>query len=285
MADHFRLTAAASPRTAPTFESDFAELWRLYDFRPEYPSEAVSAIATLAEAQPANKIIVEVGAGTGLFTRPLARHLNGTRKIVALEPSADMRQRGISLSAGVPGGEAIDYVDGLAEALPVGAGSTCLVVAACAVHRFDRAKFYDECRRVLVPDGALAFVEYRLSGDGPAEDIYGMIENNLPGYQRGAHTNATGQYETVDLQGEMLATGAFTRIRRSFCDFEIAWSHDDFVGFVRSLTPVMKAVRLHGAETMEAHIDAIFDRYSAERSSVGVNFRCELVQAACYRRA
>jgi SAM-dependent methyltransferase len=116
--------------------------------RPSYP---MAALAELADALPlqAGRTVVDLGAGTGKFTRLLA--LTGA-EVTAVEPVAEMRERlaellpGISVTAGTA--EATGLPDCCADA----------VVAAQSWHWFQEAEALAEVERLLRPGGALALV-------------------------------------------------------------------------------------------------------------------------------
>ncbi len=92
---------------------------------------------------------LEIGAGTGLFTRSLARRVP---HVAALEPDARMRA---VLAARTPG---VEVLEGHAEALPVADGSYDVVTAQSAWHWVDEARAIPEVARVLRPGGRLALV-------------------------------------------------------------------------------------------------------------------------------
>jgi SAM-dependent methyltransferase len=54
----------------------------------------------------------------------------------------------------------IAFSEGVAEDMPFAGDTDRAVVAATAAHWFDRPAFYPEARRVLVPGGVIAIVEY-----------------------------------------------------------------------------------------------------------------------------
>ncbi len=88
--------------------------------------------------------------GTGKLTRLLVP--SGAR-IVALEPVAgDAGEAG----DGDRGADAVEIVDGTAEAIPLPAGSVDAVVVAQAFHWFDAIRALSEIHRVLRPGGTPA---------------------------------------------------------------------------------------------------------------------------------
>lgn len=115
----------------------------LYDrARPSYPSEAARWM--LGE-RPLR--VVDLGAGTGKFTRVVAAL---GHEVVAVEPDAGMRRR---LAEGTPG---VVALAGSAEAIPLEDGSADAVVAAQSFHWFDTGEARAEIARVLRPGGVLA---------------------------------------------------------------------------------------------------------------------------------
>lgn len=116
--------------------------------RPSYP---LAALAALADAVPLERgrTVVDLGAGTGKFTRLLA--LTGA-EVLAVEPVAEMRERLAELLPGVA------VTDGTAEATGLPAACADAVVAAQSWHWFEAAAALAEVERLLRPGGALALV-------------------------------------------------------------------------------------------------------------------------------
>jgi SAM-dependent methyltransferase len=94
-------------------------------------------------------IMVELGAGTGIFTRQLIKL---GQSVIAVEPVVSMR----SLLADVV--PEADIRIGAAENIPVDTGAAHSVVASQSFHWVDYRKALDEIHRVLRPSGHLVTV-------------------------------------------------------------------------------------------------------------------------------
>lgn len=124
--------------------------------RPPYPPEAVDWLVP-----DAARAVVDLGAGTGKLTRALRAP---GRELVAVEPSAGMREQFARALAGSPTarrarvGGAPRLLAGTAEAIPLPDASADAVVCAQAWHWVDPERAVPEAARVLRPGGRLALV-------------------------------------------------------------------------------------------------------------------------------
>ena len=66
-------------------------------YRPRYPDRLISHLAAIIVEAPASDLVVDVGAGTGIFTRQL-RALPDEIRIVGLEPSPSLPYQGTAHS-------------------------------------------------------------------------------------------------------------------------------------------------------------------------------------------
>jgi SAM-dependent methyltransferase len=125
--------------------ASFARVADAYErARPGYPADAVLWLAGEAPCD-----VVDLGAGTGKLSRPLAAL---GHHVVAVEPLPEMLDR---LRAAVPGATA---VAGTAESMPLPDGSADVVACAQAFHWFDQEAALAEIARVLRPGGRIALV-------------------------------------------------------------------------------------------------------------------------------
>lgn len=116
--------------------------------RPDYPAGAVEYLATALGMRPGRSIL-DVGAGTGKFTREIVRF---GAAVTAVEPMPKMREQFAQRLPGTP------LLEGTAEHLPVGDATVDAIVCAQAFHWFDTAAAAREFARVLRPDGALGLI-------------------------------------------------------------------------------------------------------------------------------
>lgn len=99
---------------------------------------------------PQHTMVLDLGAGTGIFTRAWSSW--GARRVIACEPSPAMRQEAIR--AGWPGRASM--VAGRAEQIPLTATVADVVWLSTVLHHVtDRTAWAAETRRVLKPGGWL----------------------------------------------------------------------------------------------------------------------------------
>lgn len=116
--------------------------------RPEYP-EALAGWLTGPLGLGAHQTVVDVGAGTGKFTRRLVA--TGA-EVIAVEPVDAMRAQ-ITGRLGQ-----VRALAGTAQVLPLPDASADVIVCAQAFHWFASTEVLEEFRRVLKPGGRLGLV-------------------------------------------------------------------------------------------------------------------------------
>ncbi len=132
--------------------------------RPDYPDAALTALFAGVKA-PAESIVADLGAGTGISARALARR--GAR-VFAIEPNAAMR-------ASAAPDPRVTWIDGSAEATTLPGASVDLAVGLQAWHWFDFAATVVEARRIVRPGGRVALVVNERDERDATTAAYGAI--------------------------------------------------------------------------------------------------------------
>jgi SAM-dependent methyltransferase len=137
--------------------------------RPDYPAAAIRRLGRALHIGPGTTT-VELGAGTGKFTRAWVRLGSA---ILAVEPIPGMRRQ---FARALP---TIPILPGTAEAIPLPDGFADAVVAAQAFHWFRPGPALAEIRRVLRPGGGVGLVWNRPRPDAGASwirDLHRLLQ-------------------------------------------------------------------------------------------------------------
>jgi len=130
---------------------DFTGLATNYSkFRPGYAEAALTALLSQVRHTIDEIDFVDVGAGTGIWTRMVAER--GCASAIAIEPNDDMREQGKADS----GNLAITWKKGSGENTGLANNSVDLLTMASSFHWVDFDKGISEFHRVLRPGGQMA---------------------------------------------------------------------------------------------------------------------------------
>lgn len=130
--------------------------------RPSYPAAAIDAVlAGLGE--PANLVVADVGAGTGISARLFA---DRGAQVVAIEPNAAMRDAAAAHSR-------VIWHDGIAGRTGLPSKSAHVVVACQAYHWFATPESMHEFARIA--RRRIAIVQYERDEGDPFTRAYGEV--------------------------------------------------------------------------------------------------------------
>lgn len=156
------------------YTEKFTGLAKVYDkHRPTYGQWVVDNL------EPIN--VVDMGAGTGIFTRDLLE-LTPFR-VFAVEPNADMREElQLNLQTYIDT-QRLYVVNACAEETPFEDHSIDIVTAAMSFHWFDAARFHAECKRILKPGGSLNLIyNSRPADNSMAQEMIALFKRTCPNY-------------------------------------------------------------------------------------------------------
>ncbi len=199
------------------------------DYRPDYAPMVLRAILGASGQSPAAIDAVDVGAGTGIWTRMLAG--SGLRSVTAVEPNADMRGRGQYH----PGNRQIAWHNGSGEATGLAANSADLLTMASSFHWVDFELGTAEFIRVLRPGGTFAALwNPRYIENNP---LLLEIEAHLATLMGGAIKRvSSGRSEFTDNLSERLAScGRFSEVAYIESRHTVPFTQERYLGAWRSV--------------------------------------------------
>lgn len=127
---------------------DFTGLASDYSkYRPGYSESVLTALLAMVDKPTVEIDAIDVGAGTGIWTRMLAER--GLRSVIAVEPNDDMREHGIRDSASL----VVGWKKGSGEETGLADGSGDILTMASSFHWVDFERGTREFHRVLRPGG------------------------------------------------------------------------------------------------------------------------------------
>jgi SAM-dependent methyltransferase len=159
--------------------------------RPDYPRQLLTWLREALFLE-AGKTVVDLGAGTGKFTRLL---IETGADILAVEPVDEMRAE---LTAALPG---VRSASGTAQAIPAADESMDAVLCAQSFHWFASLEALADIHRVLRPGGRLGLVwnvrDERVDWVAAIAKILAPYEGDAPRHRTGGWRQAfDGTYFT-----------------------------------------------------------------------------------------
>lgn len=246
--------------------------------RPGYPVGVAELLVSRAARPTSTDIVVDVGCGTGIFTRSLAKSFGKNCHIYGVDPNAEMIEVAKSLSDPV---EVTDYVLGSGEVIPFEDESCIAVTAATAAHRFERPKFYSEARRLLRPGGVLAIIttSHDFENSEFVREYHGFLEFALPGYKTGFLTNSSLSYSAVDFVEELsLFDKSFRAPSRTVWKWKYIVNYHNFIALSRSSSLVQRSIAISGEHSVLSFLTTLFQQHQKD-SAVTIGYSTEAVMA------
>jgi SAM-dependent methyltransferase len=218
--------------------------------RPDYCPSVLNGLLGLLEKRVEDVDFVDVGAGTGIWTRMVVDR--NVRSVVAVEPNDDMRSNGIADSAGAK----VRWLPNSAEETGLDAASCDWLTMASSFHWANYDLATREFHRVLRPGGRFtALWNPRLIEVNP---LLVEIENHLRGLRPHLNRVSSGRSGiTETLTDRLWASPFFEDVVYLEGRHVVAMSPARYIGAWRSVNDLQ--VQL-GAETFRAFLAFVEQR-------------------------
>jgi SAM-dependent methyltransferase len=243
-------------RSAADRSRKFDAIAALYDtYRPGYPEETFDdliAIAGLADGDH----IVEIGAGTGIATEPLARR---GLSITCIEPGPDMTAVARAKLATWPG---VTFVSATFEDWTVPADPADAVVAANSWHWVDPEVGFPKAAAALRDGGCLCLIFHRVVRVGPpgfAEELRHLRAGLAP--PTPADLEAGRYLESHRWSEDMEASGCFESVQTTVHAFTRTLSAAEFVAVSDTYGPNSRLTAEQRRRLGDAVIELIDGRF------------------------
>lgn len=216
-----------------TFADHFSVVSASYaKFRPRYPD---ALFDFLAQSAPARDEAWDAGTGSGQAAIGLARLF---QHVIATDPSTAQIEHATPHPR-------VTYRVAAAEASSLDDSSVDMVTAAQAVHWFDRARFWDEVRRVVRPNGIVAVWTY------PMFEIEPQIDEIV----RRFYSGIVGPYWPPERR---LTEQRYQTIEFPFAEFEAPdfvieqlMTLDDVAGYIRTWSATRAFTKHHQVDPVD----------------------------------
>lgn len=159
-----------------------------HKYRPDYPKQIIEILTKQCGLTP-NKVIVDIGMGTGIFSQLLLENGN---TVIGIEPNHDMLQQAKYLLEHYP---TIKFIHASAEKTTLVDHTIDIITSAQAFHWFERAKTKHEFKRILKPNGWVILIWNLRNNDASAfmRGYEELLQNYGTDYKQVAAENVTDQ--------------------------------------------------------------------------------------------
>ncbi|MBH5386429.1 class I SAM-dependent methyltransferase [Bradyrhizobium diversitatis] len=246
--------------------------------RPGYPAEAVQLILDRAASVRTRKpIIIDVGSGTGIFTRMLASTVEDT-EVIGVEPNEAM----ISRARQTASTGKIVYHSAPAECLPFLDSSIALISAAGSAQLFDRKTFYLEARRVLVDTGCLAIIQNKrdLQSSGLLRAFETFMEARVTGYRTGRFADNGGGHSAAPFADELRQCNVLQFDGANVIPWDRVFTEDTFVDFAFSTIQLQMAAESFGRDVIETELRELVAEVADTDGQLRAAYRTEITWAS-----
>lgn len=171
-------------------------------------------IDSVARADPS--VIVDLGCGTGSLTIPLAKRTGA--RVVGIDGDPEV----LAIAAAKPGGQRVEWTEGLVDQLPLAEGEADFAVSSLVFHHLPLATkraALAEAMRVLRPGGRLIIADWAAPKDPLMSAAFFLLQC-LDGFST-TGDNRRGMIPALIAEAGFAPPQTLQQIRTIFGSFEV----------------------------------------------------------------
>lgn len=241
-----------SPENSDFPKQDFKDLFSTQaadyaQFRPRYPAKLFEYLSTLSLQKHK---VWDCGTGNGQAAVELAKFFDSVIATDASEKQIFSAEHNSK----------VNYQLAPAEHSPLPDQSVDLITAAQAFHWFKHEAFFEEVRRVLRPDGAIAIWCYAICTVNPKVDqaVHGLYEGVLANYWEPERRFVEEGYRNNSFPFDELVPPAF--------EMRVDWSVDQLLGYFGTWSSLQSYVKKNGHNPLEEHAPLIREAWGTQKT-------------------
>jgi SAM-dependent methyltransferase len=221
-----------------------------YDkYRPQPPTILIDILTQLAQVE-SPRLVVDLGAGTGLSTRIWA---NRADAVIGVEPSADMRRMAEEQTAAMPMAKHIRYKGGYSHDTGLADGCADIVTCSQSLHWMEPESTFVEVARILRLGGVFAAMDcdWPPTMNWQAEVAYNRFDEQCEkiGQARGFFSEIK-QWDKEGHLARMQASGRFRYVKEILVSNREMGNAERLVGLALSQGSVAELFK-HGMTAEE----------------------------------
>lgn len=211
---------------------DFTQLADNYaKYRPGYSETVLDAIFGIIKKKPSEIDFVDIGAGTGIWSREVAKR--GCKTVIAIEPNDAMRLEGLKQNSNF----SITWLPGSAEETTLPDECADMVSMASSFHWANFGRATKEFHRILKPNGYFCMLwnPRRLELNPMLLEIEDYIYTLMPDISR----ISSGKSNFVnELSARLEACDLFTDMIHIEGTHTVNLSHEEYLGAWMSVNDI-----------------------------------------------
>jgi SAM-dependent methyltransferase len=227
-----------APDFAPTLQR-FSGFAGDYDrHRPQPPAVLAALLAQYAGAGLPD-LVVDLGSGTGLSSRCWAEQ---ARQVIGIEPTADMREQAQRHTRAAN----VRYQAGYSHATGLPAACAQIVTCMQALHWMEPQGTFSEVRRILVPGGIFAAVDYDwppATGSWRADQAWTACNERATRLEAALPGARPPRWDKAGHAPRMQGSGCFRFVRELVLHHVDSGDCERYLGLLRSQGSVMDLIR------------------------------------------